>query len=114
MAELSFFKSFVTANSESVLVDALDTYTTGVQTKIKDSISAIEVGKAFVSNEVANMGIQNFINNVADSMQNLTKIVDSFKNETIPQLVTAFKNQASSIASDSDTAAGDIGSQING
>lgn len=104
----------VTANSESVLVDALDTYTTGVQNKIKESISAVEVGNAFVSSENANMGVQNFINNVAESMQNLTKIVDSFKNETIPELVAAFKNQSTTIAGDSETAATDINTQING
>lgn len=104
----------VTANSETVLVEALDTYTSGVQTKIKESIGAVEVGNAFVSSENANMGIKAFIDNVAESMQNLTKIVDSFKNETIPQLVAAFKSQASQISDDSSTAASNIGSQING
>ena len=106
----------VTANSETVLVDALDEYTTGVQNQIVEAMNAVQVGNAFVSSEegATNMGIQAFIENVAESMKNLTKIVDSFKTETIPTLVAAFKSQSTTIASDSTDASSSIESQING
>lgn len=103
----------VTANSENVLVSTLENCTQKIQAKIKQSISDIDVRNAFVSSENSSMGIQTFINNVGDSMQNLTKMVDSFKNETIPALVELYKKQSSSIANDSTSAASAVDSQIN-
>lgn len=106
----------VTANSESVLVDALDEYTNGVKTQIGEAMSAVEVGNAFVSEDAGNgnMGIKAFIDNVGESMKTLTNLVDSFKNETIPTLVSAFKEQSKTIASDSTEASSKIESQIGG
>lgn len=101
------------ANSAEQLTQGLEDYTRNVQEKIGSTIGAVENGKAFVASEADNMGIQKYIQDVAESAKRLTDMVNQFKNEILPQLITDYNEQASKINEGSVSSASGLESHID-
>lgn len=105
------------SGAESTLVTAIDTYVTSITGKISGLNEGIETSKAFIGSEQAT-AMSNFIEGIETALTNITKMVDNFKTETIPELVKAYQSQQTTVAGDAatakDTVANSVDSAVGG
>ncbi len=107
-------RGLVSDNSDQKLIEALTNFCDNVSKKIAEAYQQVDAGNSFVSNISPDnaIGMKNFIESIGESSTKLTNILNSFKNETIPQLVEAYKKQHETLVSDSKTAQSNVESEI--
>lgn len=103
-----------TDDAADQLIATIDDYITKIKASVDAGYDAVDTSKAFVSSEVQNMGIDKFIDSVQESVKSLTQTVDDFKNNTIPQLVSEYKQQSGNISSSATSASETMKSQVSG
>ena len=55
-----------------------------------------------------------FVHGLSESMKQVLTMVDSFKTETIPELVKAYASQQTQVATDAGTASSTINDSVSG
>lgn len=116
-AEQSFDQSTTrglqSGDAQNALVQSIEEYVNIVQGAFDGIYSTIETGKAFVGSEQAG-AMNEFIHGLSESMRLVLKMVDTFKEETIPQLVQAYGSQQTTVAGDANSAGQAINDSISG
>lgn len=106
-------RGLVAEKSEEKLIEALTEFCNNVSNKIKDVYSKMEPGEILVSNMDRQNSIKKFLDSIGQSSSTLTGMLDSFKKETIPNLVAAYRKQHETISSQIDTEQTNIESEIS-
>lgn len=99
-------------SSESTLVGAIDQYVSEIKTSLQSIESTLQTGSSFIGAE-QKQAIDGFITDVISSAQTVTKMVDGFKNETIPALVRGYHEQQSTTANATNEQKSNIESAVN-
>lgn len=107
------FAGLTTAGAENNLVSAIDDYVNKVLVSFNGINETIDASKAFVGQEQS-ASMNEFIAGLSENMRQIFTSVDSFKTVTIPQLVRAYNEQQTTIASDATTAASTIADAVTG
>lgn len=101
------------AGAEQNLVTAIDDYVTSVQTSFDNVYKEIQTSAAFIGSEQAG-AMDEFVHGLSESMKQVLRMVDSFKTETIPELVKAYAAQQTQVATDAGTASSTINDSVSG
>lgn len=109
----STVRGLTDGGAESTMVNAIDEYVNSVQTAFDGVYSSINASSAFIGSQQS-QAMNDFIQGLGESMKQVLKMVDSFKTETIPELVKAYAEQQSSIAEDAKTEGQNINESISG
>ncbi len=100
------------AGAEQNLISAIDDYIENVKSSFDSVYNEIQTSAAFIGNEQA-AAMDEFVHGLSDSMKQVLTMVDSFKTETIPELVKAYASQQTQVASDAGTASSSINDSVS-
>lgn len=98
--------------SESTLISAIDQYVEEIKNSLANIQSTLQTGTSFIGDE-QKQAMEGFIGDVITSAQTVTKMVNGFKEETIPALVRGYQEQQSSTASATTEQKSSIESAVN-
>ena len=100
-------------NSANALEGQIDTYVNTITEAVNQAYEKVSVGTAFQSAD-GDMGISKFIESVKTSVAELVKVVTSFKDNTLKELVEAYNRQSNQISEEATSATNDINNQVAG
>lgn len=101
------------AGAEQNLIAAIDDYVNNVKTSFDNVYGEIQTSAAFIGSEQAG-AMDEFVHGLSESMKQVLTMVDSFKTETIPDLVKAYASQQTQVATDAGTASSTINDSVSG
>ena len=100
-------------NSSNALEGQIDTYVNTIVEAVNQAYEKVSVGTAFQSAD-GDMGISKFIESVKTSVAELVKVVTSFKDNTLKELVEAYNRQSNQISEEATSATNDINNRVAG
>lgn len=100
------------AGAEQNLVSSIDDYVNNVKASFENVYEGIQTSAAFIGSEQAR-AMDSFVHGLNESMRNILTMVDSFKTETIPELVRAYSEHQTQVANDASAAKNTIDESVS-